>query len=102
MSTTDEFSSENVQIDDAVDSNKIPFTLINTNARSLCSKIDSLIDCFTQMDACMGVITETWLTDGEGLEEEIEDLTMGTCLNMAYVIVHRWGVGGSNLGQTQS
>ena len=66
------------------DKNKIDLTVINTNARSLCPKISSLIDCYNDMNASVGVITETWLTDGESLEEEVEDLTLGTGLRMLY------------------
>ena len=34
--------------------------IINTNARSLCPKIDSLIDCFEELDVTLGVVTKTW------------------------------------------
>ena len=83
MSSSDDFSMT-VENDKTVD-NKVPFTVLNTNARSLCPKINSLLDCFSQMEASVGIVTETWLTDGEGLEEELEDLRMGTGLN----ILHR-------------
>ena len=36
------------------------------------------------MEASLGIVTETWLSDGEGLEEEIEALALGTGLNMVY------------------
>ena len=62
--------------------NKIDFTFINTNARSLCPKMSSLIDCFGDLSASIGVITETWLTDGESLQEDIDDLVLGTGLQM--------------------
>ena len=39
--------------------------VINTNARSLCPKIDSLIDC---SDTTIAIITETWLADGKSLD----------------------------------
>ena len=58
------------------------FNVINTNARSLCPKIDSLIDCFGEMDAKIGIITETWLADGESLERDIRDLANGAGLGM--------------------
>ena len=45
--------------------------IINTNARSLSPKIDSLIDCFEELDATVGIVTETWLTDGESLQRDI-------------------------------
>ena len=59
-------------------------TVINTNARSLCPKIGSLIDCFTELAAGVGIISETWLTDGDSLEKEVEDLVLGTGLQMIY------------------
>ena len=34
-------------------------TIINTNARSLCPKLDSLVNCFTELTADVGIITET-------------------------------------------
>ena len=36
-------------------------TLINTNVRSLCPKINSLVECMKEVDAAFGVLTETWL-----------------------------------------
>ena len=59
-------------------------TVLNTNARSLCPKINSLVDCFTDLRAAIGIITETWLTDGDTLEEDIANLTLGTGLQMLY------------------
>ena len=59
-------------------------TVINTNARSLCPKISSLIDCFTDLTAEVGVVTETGLTDGDSLDKEVEDLMLGTELQMIY------------------
>ena len=61
-------------------------TVLNTNARSLCPKIESMIDCFDEMQATIGVITETWLADGDSLAEDIADLSAGAgiglvCLN---------------------
>ena len=67
------------------DENKQMSTLINvinTNVRSLCPKIDSLIDCFDEMDATIGIITETWLADGDTLERDIHDLAKGAVLGM--------------------
>ena len=54
-----------------------PVTIINTNARSLCPKIDSLIDCLEEMNSSVGIITETWLADGASLEDDITDLIHG-------------------------
>ena len=51
---------------------------MNTNARSLCPKIHSLIDCFEDLQLTFATITETWLCDGEGLDEEdLSDLALG-------------------------
>ena len=68
--------------DDDNDKNIVPLTIINTNARSLCPKISSLIDCFTDLRASVGIITETWFSDGEALERDIENLSMGAGLAM--------------------
>ena len=56
--------------------------IINTNARSLCPKIDSLIDCFEEMDGTIGIITETWLADGDSLDRDVRDLANGAGLGM--------------------
>ena len=56
--------------------------IINTNARSLCPKIESLIDCFEELDVTLGVVTETWLADGESLDRDVEDLAKGAGLGM--------------------
>ena len=66
--------------------NKFSLTVLNTNARSLCPKINSFIDCFANMEAAIRVITKTWLTDGPELEKDIDDLCLGAgigllCLN---------------------
>ena len=58
------------------------FTLINTNARSLCPKINSLLDCFEEMNVDVAVVTETWLSDGESLQDDISDLSHGAGLGM--------------------
>ena len=57
-------------------------SVINTNARSLCPKIESLIDCMEEMEGTVGIITETWLADGESLERDIQDLAKGAGLGM--------------------
>ena len=54
-----------------------PFTIINCNARSLCPKIDSLIDCISETDAAVGVVTETWLDDARA------DTLRGEMINMS-------------------
>ena len=56
--------------------------LINTNARSLCPKIDSLVDCITETDTQIAVVSETWLQSGTQLNHKIEDLALGSGLGM--------------------
>ena len=55
-------------------------TIINTNARSLCPKIDSLVTCFTELEVDLAVITETWLKDGPQLDTDLDDLDKGAGL----------------------
>ena len=57
-------------------------TLINTNVRSICPKINSLIECLDEVDAAFGVITETWLTNGEDLQDKKDDLSAGSGLGL--------------------
>ena len=57
-------------------------TIINTNARSLCPKIDSLLDCMQEMEAKIAVVMETWMRGGEGLEGRKEDLELGAGVGM--------------------
>ena len=56
--------------------------IINTNARSLCPKIESLIDCCEELDVTLGIVTETWLADGESLDQDVRDLAKGAGLGM--------------------
>ena len=63
---------------------KHSLTVINSNARSLCPKINSLIDCFDETKASIGIITETWLTDGNGLDDDVDDLLHGAGLGFLY------------------
>ena len=58
------------------------FTVINTNTRSLCPKITSLIDCITETDTKIAFVTETWLKDGQELEEDVADLSAGAGLGL--------------------
>ena len=60
----------------------IMFTIINTNAPSLCPKINSLIDCIEEMEASLAVITETWSADGQHLDDDRQDLFLGADLSM--------------------
>ena len=59
-------------------------TIINTNARSLCPKITSLIDCLDELEGSLAVVTETWLADGEALEADVVDLAAGAGLGMIH------------------
>ena len=44
---------------DARASDKSILTIINCNARSLCPKLESLIDNMIEADAVVGIVTET-------------------------------------------
>ena len=66
------------ELNDRSDFNKIRnFTVLNTNARSLCPKIRSLTETMEESVASMAIVTETWFRDGEGLEEGMDDLSEG-------------------------
>ena len=56
--------------------------MINTNARSLCPKINSLLDTMEELEASVAVVTETWLADGVTLEEDKQDLLLGAGISM--------------------
>ena len=56
---------------------KHEITIINTNACSLSPKIDSLLDCFSELEADIAVVTETWLQDGDSLDHDLADLEDG-------------------------
>ena len=60
--------------------NGFNMTLINTNVRSICPKIDSVVESFEELDATFGVFTETWLSDGPELVDKLDDLRMGAGL----------------------
>ena len=76
-SVLDELDLDVSETDNKTDKHSTPFTIINTNARSLCPKIVSLIDCLEEMTATVGVVTETWLADGESLHADLDDLMNG-------------------------
>ena len=82
----DEIKEDDTAVEDPVDkTNKelcTPLNIINTNARSLCPKINSLIDCFEELDITLGVVTETWLASGDSLDKDVQDLARGAGLNM--------------------
>ena len=58
------------------------FTVLNTNARLLCPKITSLIDTMEETGAVMSVVSETWLKDGEGLDNDRDDLREGAGMEL--------------------
>ena len=58
------------------------FSLVNTNARSLCPKIRSLLDCFSELNTDLAILTETLLTSGPSLDEDIEDLRLGASVGL--------------------
>ena len=52
--------------------------ILNANARSLCPKINSLLDYIEEMSATVSIVTETWLTDGKSLDDDLMDIEGGT------------------------
>ena len=52
--------------------------VLNANARSLCPKINSLLDYIEEMSATVSIVTETWLTDGLSLDDDLTDIECGT------------------------
>ena len=55
-------------------------TIINTNVRSICPEINSVVECFEELNASFGIFIETWLTDGDALEKDLDDLSLGSGL----------------------
>ena len=53
-------------------------TILNTNARSLCPKFDSLLDNLRELSCEIAIITDTWIADGPSLEQDIQDIRDGT------------------------
>ena len=64
--------------------NYCDFTIVNTNARSLCPKINSLLDCFEELDVGLSIVTETWLSDGPTLVDDAQDLLLGAGIGILY------------------
>ena len=58
------------------------FVILNTNARSITPKINSFIDTFRELEASIAIITETWLADGPSLADDIQDLVLGTGIDL--------------------
>ena len=69
------------------DNNNEIIKMLNTNARSLSPKINSLIDSFTNLELDIAVVTESWLADGEGLDGDLVDLEHGTTSRLHIKIV---------------
>ena len=57
-------------------------TIINTNARSLCPKLRSLIDCIGEMEASLAIVTETWMKKGQAMTELEDELLLGNGLGI--------------------
>ena len=57
---------------------------LNTNARSLCPKFESMLDNFNELECCFGVVTETWMRDGKQLEDQLQDVQDGHGLSVIY------------------
>ena len=53
-------------------------SIMNTNARSLCPKMNSLIECFEELSVDIAVVTETWLKAGPDLDQMVSDLSLGS------------------------
>ena len=45
-------------------------------------QIQSLLDCFTELNTDIAILTETWLTSGPTLDEDIEDLRLGAGIGL--------------------
>lgn len=48
----------------------------------MCPKIRSLLTAIEELDATLTVVTETWLADGQGLEDDKQDLFLGAGISM--------------------
>ena len=55
-----------------------------TNARSLAPKIQSLIEYFEEFGSCFCLVSESWIVDANGLEEQLDELEGGTGLKVIY------------------
>ena len=55
---------------------------ITANARSLAPKMQSLIDCFSELELHFAIISESWLKDGKALNDDLADLEGGEGLKM--------------------
>lgn len=64
---------------------KNTLTVVNTNARSLCPKTESLIDCFGELSVDIAIITETWLKVGPELDQFSSDFELGAGLSSLHL-----------------
>ena len=55
-----------------------------TNARSLAPKFRSLLSNMEERDIDFSVITKSWLTDGQGLDNDVQDLELGSNVGLIY------------------
>ena len=59
---------------DEITEKDFKLTVINTNARSLCPKIESLISCMDELESAFAIVTETWFAASQALETDLIDL----------------------------
>ena len=52
----------------------INFNIASTNARSIAPKMNSMIECFRNLDLCFFAVTETWLRNDRRTRGEISDV----------------------------
>ena len=62
--------------------NKEIFNLLYTNARSIAPKMECFLDYLEEMDTSVAILTETWLNDGSGLDEDLAEIEKGTGYGM--------------------
>ena len=68
--------------DDETTPDKEKINIINTNARSLLPKLNSLVDLIQENDTKIAFVTETWMQDGQGLDKLGEDVSLGSGLDL--------------------
>ena len=81
MDKTDTTDNQ-VQINVHANKNKINF--LSTNARSLYPKFGSLKVYMEELDVSFSVVTESWLVDGEKLDNDLIDLEAGSDIKILY------------------
>ena len=58
--------------------------LLLTNARSLAPKYKSFLTNVEEREIDIAVVTESWLMDGAGLDEDVRDLELGSGIALVY------------------